>query len=416
MKRVCIGVAMFPLVALAIVGGVSICSAWAIDPNFNLDWEVDPGAQRESIRRVQIPLPPMWTPNGQHIVFNANDQMHAIDLSAMSLYSFRPVQESSFEHAGSISNSGSIALTQRGYTRNEFGDRMQDIETVEIDGANRRLIVDGDRSDYPYHPVWSPNDEFIAFLATWNSYDMRLHIMDIVEGNASDVSVRALDVTANLTPPVWSNSGSLIAFVSKETSDVAGDYRYAIHVVNRASTGYARLAETASDPAWSPDDERLAFVGARDGVSTIYTVAPDGANLREAVSFPDVLPEMEGSGSNYPLGGRDRLPRGHVSWSSDGSEIRLHQSPFVAVNADGSNLRIMRGRPDALASWSPDESRIAVYLPGRDVRLFTMNADGSNKQSLVRWDGGSGELVADRRPLDIDGFDWDAYPSLEGER
>ena len=416
MKRVCIGVAMFPLVALAIVGGVSLCSAWAIDPNFNLDWEVDPGAQRESIRSVQIPLPPMWTPNGQHIVFNANDRMHAVDLSAMSLYSFRPVQESSFEHAGSISNSGSIALTQRGYTRNEFGRSRQDIETVEIDGANRRLIAAGNRSDYPHHPVWSPNGEFIAFLTTWNSYDMRLHIMDIVEGDASDVSVRALDVTANLTPPVWSNSGSLIAFVSKETSDEVGDYRYAIHVVNRASTGYARLAETASAPAWSPDDERLAFVRNEGDVSTIYAIEPDGTNLQRIASFPDVLPELEGDGIDYPLGGRDRLPRGHASWSFDGSEIRLHQSPFVAVNADGSNLRIMRGRPDALASWSPDESRIAVYLPGHEVRLFTMNADGLNKQSLVRWDGGSGELAADRRPLDIDGFDWEAYPSAEGER
>lgn len=62
MKNICIGAAVFPLVALlvalAIVGGVSLCSAWAIDPNFNLDWEVAPGADRESIRRAQTPLPP----------------------------------------------------------------------------------------------------------------------------------------------------------------------------------------------------------------------------------------------------------------------------------------------------------------------------------------------------------------------
>ena len=415
MKRIgigVIGVAMFPLVALAIVGGVSLCSAWAIDPNFNLDWEVDPRAQREDIRRVQIPLPPMWTPNSQYIVFNANDQMHAVDLSAMSLYSFRPVQELSFEHAGSISNSGSIALTQRGYTHDEFGKNKQEIETFEIDGANRRLVIAGD-PHYPYHPVWSPNGESIAFLTTWNSYDTRLHIIDIVDGDASNVSVRALDITAHLTPPVWSNSGSLIAFVSKESSDEVMDYRYAIHVVNRASTGYARLAETASGPAWSPGDKCLAFVGNENNVSTIYTIEPGGANLREIASFPDVLPELEGYGDYYPLGGHDRLPRGQVSWSPDGSEIRLHQSPFVVVNVDGSNLRMMRGRPDALASWSPDESRIAVYLPGREVRLFTMDTDGSNKQSLVRWDSGSGKLVADRRPFDIDGFDWEAYPSLE---
>ena len=157
------GIAMFLLVALAIVGGVSLYLTWAIpDPNFNFDWEVDPGAQREDIRRVQIPLPPMWTPNSQYIVFNANDQMHAVDLSAMSLYSFRPVQELSFEHAGSISNSGSIALTQRGYTYNEFGDRRQDIETIEVNGANRRSLTAGNRY-YSYHPTWAPRSDFIAF-------------------------------------------------------------------------------------------------------------------------------------------------------------------------------------------------------------------------------------------------------------
>ena len=39
--------------------------------------------------------------------------------------------------------------------------------------------------------------------------------------------------------------------------------------------------------------------------------------------------------------------------------------------------------------------------------------DGSNKQSLLSWDRASGELVTDRRPFDIDGFDWEAYPSAE---
>ena len=61
MKKICIGAAAFPfvalVVALAIVGGVSLCSAWAIDPNFNLDWEVDSRAERESIRRAQTHPP-----------------------------------------------------------------------------------------------------------------------------------------------------------------------------------------------------------------------------------------------------------------------------------------------------------------------------------------------------------------------
>ncbi len=235
-----------------------------------------------------------------------------------------------------------------------------------------------------------------------------------MDRNGSDVRVHASEVTPYYHPPVWSNNSERIAFIVNTSP--SSRPQFVIFIVGFNDSSTVRLRETASLPGWGRGDKLIAFVTHIGDVSTILTVGADGTNLQEVASFPDVLPELEGSGIDYPIGGRDRLPRGHVSWSSDGSEIRLHQSPFVAVNADGSNLRIMRGRPDALASWSPDESRIAVYLPGREVRLFTMDADGSNKQSLVRWDSGSGELVADRRPLDIDGFDWEAYPSAEGER
>ena len=415
-KKICIGMAMLPLVALAIVGGFTLWLTFATEPiDFNLDWEVDKGAVEESLRSAQVPLPPIWAPGGQHIVFNADNRMHAVDLSALSIQYFRPTQELSFEYAGSISSDGSIALMQHGYTHNEFGfRRRQEIETVEIDGANRRLLTTDNRS-YSYYSVWSPDGDRIAFLATWNE-EKRLHIMTVAEGDVAEISIKALDITAHLTPPVWSNRGRLIAFVGKEILDESGDYRHVIYVADRKAADYVRLAETESGPAWSPDDKRIAFVEHKDNVSTIYTVKADGANLRAIASFPDALPELEGIGINYPLGGLDRLPRGHVSWSSDGSEIRLHQSPFVVVNADGSNLRIMRGRPDALASWSPNESQIAVYMPGHATRLFTMAPDGSNKQSLVRWDNDAQEFVVDHRPLDIDGFDWERYPSPRVER
>ena len=383
-----------------------VTTAWPLNFNFAA-WENDPTRIVEEIRAAQRPLPPLWTTDGRGIVFNADAQMHVVDLREPSIRSFHAGREPSLMYAGSVSRSGHIAFTQLGHTRRDINFEMG---LMKLDGSDKRILISGNRSNP--HPKWSPNGDSIAVLANLPGNSPSLRIMDVSRPtNPIDIP----GVIPSEEPPAWSPTGKMVAFIDK-VFNANNNHQSIILVADVTQHTYANLVETTSLPGWSPDGQRIAFARNKRDVSAIHVINLNGTNLQTIASFPDVLPELKGYGSNYPLGGHDRLPRGHVSWSSDGSEIRLHQSPFVAVNADGSNFRIMRGRPDALASWSPDESQIAVYLPGREVRLFTMNADGSDKQSLVRWDRRSWGLVADRRPLDIDGFDWEAYPSTEGEQ
>ena len=406
--RMVAAVALPPLAAriisISVLGGVMLFTAIACP----IVWEETPYRHRE-IRNAQYPIPPLWSPDGAHIVFNAGATMHIVEAWGANLRSFPSgKRDLSLTHAASVSLEGIIAFTHE--------SSPMEVRSASFSGRELSRITKQISSD-SMTPIWSPDGSKIALFIAW-----RLAVIDLDSLVHKFIVVPHRDVILETNdPPVWSPDGRDIAFIAEQKNEEGLGYSdsNSIYVISMDGSSLQRLSDTVSLPAWSPDGGRVAFVWNDRDVSTIYTISSDGTNRQAVASFPDVLPE---SGGLDHLGGT-RVMRGQVSWSPDGSEIRLHQSPFVAVNVDGSNLRIMRGRTDALqswspalASWSPDESRIAVYQPRREVRLFTMNADGSNKQSLVRWDSGSEKWVADRRPLDIDGFDWEAYPSAEGER
>ena len=130
----------------------------------------------------------------------------------------------------------------------------------------------------------------------------------------------------------------------------------------------------------------MAFIHYEDGVERIVTIRPDGSEMHTVATIPEDLAAFNISEIEFRAR-QQRITNWYttkgrwVSWSRDGLEIRVQQSPFIIVNADGSDKRVMHAPWEALAAWSPDESRIAVYIPG-EARLVTMDRDGSDKRVL----------------------------------
>jgi Tol biopolymer transport system component len=162
-----------------------------------------------------------------------------------------------------------------------------------------------------------------------------------------------------------------------------------LYVTNPDGTGVTRLSSEPGDtePAWSPDGSKIAFVRFREGSGGIYVMDADGTGVRR---ITDGGPYVDGA---------DAGP----AWSPDGTRIAFARegrsagadtgnADIYVVNTDGTD--VVRLTHDSVMeyapTWSPDGSRIAFIgwdlasggEPPSPVRLYVANADGSDAKAL----------------------------------
>ncbi|MCB9098947.1 MAG: PD40 domain-containing protein [Anaerolineales bacterium] len=146
----------------------------------------------------------------------------------------------------------------------------------------------------------------------------------------------------------WSSSGQALL-----TSDHNGDRD--IYLVNPTGVPI-NLTETVGDdlqPAWSPDEQQIAFSSNRTGNFEIYIINADGSQLTQLTTDNRAFDE-------WPV------------WSPDGRQIafvsdRTGNVDLFVIAADGTNLRQLTDDPadDWPAAWSPD-GRQLVFASERD--------------------------------------------------
>jgi len=161
--------------------------------------------------------------------------------------------------------------------------------------------------------------------------------------------------------PAWSPDGNRIAFVSRR------DGHAHIYVMRVDGTGLRRLTNAAPDdssPTWSPDGRRIAF----SRVGDLYAVSSSGGR-----------PRRIGQG----VGGEALDP----AWSPDGKLIAYDYRPpgysireIWVVRPDGKGARqVTRIREESTRpAWSPNGRRIVFQsnAQGRHVEIYTIGRDG----------------------------------------
>src|SRR6267154_3438356 len=168
--------------------------------------------------------------------------------------------------------------------------------------------------------------------------------------------------------------GEIVLASSRGFPNTPGKFQlYAVERSNLAQlTKLTPDTTSASDPAFSPDASRIAFVSLRDGNAEIYVMNADGTGATRVTNDPQ--------------------PDGRPAFTPDGQALVFHSARTAGkqqiwtVNLDGTGLtQLTRDSVNSTPTVSPDGQTIAyVSTRNKDSDIWLMARDGSNQRQFTR--------------------------------
>lgn len=176
----------------------------------------------------------------------------------------------------------------------------------------------------------------------------------------------------------WSPDGKYIAFTGTRDFDRATNkFKVDIYVIRVDGSDLQRISGDETNEyytSWAKD--RIAFSSEVPGSkhSDIFTVSPDGADIRQITKSPGY--------NGTPSISRDGKRIVFAS-TRDGAKYQLY-----VMNANGSNITRLTNAPTIAyfnPQFSPEGKRVVYYSEKGDGKdqIWVMRSDGSNKTLLT---------------------------------
>jgi Tol biopolymer transport system component len=272
---------------------------------------------------------PAWSPDGRKVIYQKVD--FAPRPQNMPLYSWDRSYEYRYTDVfPQLSRDGKLVVTEK--------DADSSIVVMDPDGSNKERVFHAAGNGLAFAPSWSPDGQWIAFgfgNFFGDRHKTRAKIMMVRRDGTG-----AQDLTGD-TPhsgfPSFSADGKRIVY------RVWGEKDYGLRILDLEDRSVKVLTtEPDNLPGWSPDGSRIVFTRRQtDGNYDVFTIRPDGSDLRRLTGSPAV--------------------DGHAMWSTDGKHILWNSG--------------MNGWRDEAALY---DNTFQPYGP-----IFIMNADGTDKRPLT---------------------------------
>jgi dipeptidyl aminopeptidase/acylaminoacyl peptidase len=205
--------------------------------------------------------------------------------------------------------------------------------------------------------------------------DKRSHLWTIEVAGGATKQITAGDDWDD-TDPQWSPDGSRIAFVSNRTGQMLEDnHNTDVWVIAREGGALIKISdheEPDAMPRWSPDGKRIAFVGGaeEDGPPQIW-----------------LAPGTGGAKSVRAAGALDLIPT-DLQWSADGSELTFATGTKGTLHLFGvANNAIDQITIGERSVRSPSRAKRRMVYLVNDFRhlddVYIADLDGKNERRLT---------------------------------
>jgi Tol biopolymer transport system component len=223
-------------------------------------------------------------------------------------------------------------------------------------------------SSTPSLPKTAPPNQIALTVAT-PTFGPGLQAADIglVNSDGTDL-VQLTHTNMNgmvASQPSWSPDRQRLAFVESTPAGAINAGAGNVVLINADGSNRVALTHSAADthPVWAPDGHHLAFARFDNGLPDIFVIGDDGSGLTRLTHGGAMSPTWSPDGDALAY---RNLPGGVI----DGGHI------FV-INADGTNPRqLTNGLEEGSPAWSPDGTRIA-FANTADYSIYTIRPDGT---------------------------------------
>jgi Tol biopolymer transport system component len=156
-----------------------------------------------------------------------------------------------------------------------------DVYWVSLDGQTLEQLTDNPAHN-DVHPSWSPDGTKLAFSVNDRGAELYSIYLINSDGTGVDAITDGGDFGGSDQAPVWSPTGSLVAFVRFTSGQ--GD----IATIDTSSFVYTQLTlnpnDTDEGPSWSADGTHIAFWANPGGATNIYVMDSQGNNIEPITS------------------------------------------------------------------------------------------------------------------------------------